>query len=157
MMHNINHMEYMSNSIIHNIIRRKKYMIMSIIYIIRMIKMKDMLFKTDPVILITLFKSKDMNITKLTINKQKKRLIVNRLNKYLMLFMNIYTNLNIRITNPMNTMKLISTIMKQINIIINKNSIIIKMTNAFTNKLIIMKLMSIIPNIIHINTMTRII
>lgn len=73
-----------------------------------------------------------------------------------MLFMNIYTNLNIRITNPINAMKLISTIMKQINIIMNKNSIIIKMTNAFTNKLIIMKLMSIIPNIIHINTMTRI-
>jgi hypothetical protein len=69
MMHNINHIEYMSNNIIHNIIRRKKYMIMSIIYIIRMIKMKDRLFKTDPVILITLFKSKDMNITKLTINK----------------------------------------------------------------------------------------
>ena len=69
MMHNINHMEYMSNNIIHNITRRKKYMIMLIIYIIRMIKMKDRLFKTDPVILITLFKSKDMNITKLTINK----------------------------------------------------------------------------------------
>lgn len=68
MMHNINHIEYMSNNIIH-IIRRKKYMIMSIIYIIRMIKMKDRLFKTDPVILITLIKSKDMNITKLTINK----------------------------------------------------------------------------------------
>ena len=156
MMHNINHMEYMSNSIIHNIIRRKKYMIMWIIYIIRMVKMRDRLFKTDPVILITLIKSKDMNITKLTINKQKMRLIVNRLNKYLMLFMNIHTNLNIRITNSINTMKLISTIMKQINIIINKNSVI-KMTNAITNKLIIMKLMSIIPNIIPINTMTRII
>jgi len=157
MMHKINHMEYMSNSIIHNIIRRKKYMIMWIIYIIRMIKMKDRLFKTDPVTLITLIKSKDMNITKLTINKWKKRLIVNRLNNYLMLFMSIHTNLSIRITNPINTMKIISTIMKQINIIINKNSIIIKMNNAITNKLIIMKLMSIIPNIIHINTMTRII